>query len=172
MRLHWPRPWLLTLVLQGLVGTALAQVDEATIRTQTLMLLKMHFPDAELKPTGEGGFVFAHKTREFVLYSADKTGEWQSPSTETGPDTGGFLVKVVIAPEPWTGALVIPSVTTVDRYMFQHTHVIRESKDGRSHIWSSIRNPRYKGHAELRDQLMRLFNSFGEDTLPKELIAP
>jgi hypothetical protein len=172
MKLHWPRPWLLTLVLQGLVATAWAQVDEATIRAHALILLKTHFPDAEWKPRGGGGFVFSYKTREFVLYSGDKTGAWQPPSTETGPDSGGFMVEFVVNPEPWGGALVIPFADTEDRYVFQDSLVVRESKDGRSHIWASIKNPRYKDHGELRDRLLLLFNAFGEDVLPKQLTVP
>jgi hypothetical protein len=150
----------------------LAQVNEASIRAQTLLLLKTQFPDAELKPTNTGGFAFSHKTREFVTYSGDKTGEWQTPKTVPGPDSGGFMVEFVVNRKPWSGALAIPFADTEDRYVFQESLVVRESEDGRSHIWASIKNPRYRGHGELRDRLLQLFNAFDEDALPKALTAP
>jgi hypothetical protein len=66
----------------------------------------------------------------------------------------------MIRNEPRVSALEIPYIETLDLYVFQETHVIKQTHDGASFIWVKIDNPRVNGHQELVKQLSALFNTF------------
>ena len=158
---------LLVLVALLTVQQTLAAADQVreqqasdVFKAKALAVLRQKFPDAAFVDEGNGSLVFALKTREFTLYRADKTGAWQQARQETGPDQGGFVVRFSLHDSPWEGALDIPHAGTQDFYVFQETLVVKASTDKKQHMWAEVLNPRFKGNAELRDQLVQLFSSF------------
>ena len=94
------------------------------------------------------------------MYRSEKTGEWQKSSNEIGPDRGGFVVQFALTNRPWEGAAVVPYIETQDLYVFQESHVIKDSADEHWHIWSIILNPPVDGHEHLRAQLSAAFTTF------------
>ncbi len=137
-----------------------AEVNPDALTAKVLALLKKEFPDAQLKRSDDGKFSFSHKTRDFTMYRSEKTGEWQKSSNEIGPDRGGFVVQFALTNRPWEGAAVVPYIETQDLYVFQESHVIKDSADEHWHIWSIILNPPVDGHEHLRAQLSAAFTTF------------
>jgi len=92
-------------------------------------LIRVHYPDAHFVLDQDKTWECLIKPRTFTLYRGNKTGEWQEACQEIGPDRGGLIVRFIIRDELWKSALDIPSIETLDLYIFQETHVIKEAKD-------------------------------------------
>ena len=53
---------------------------------------------------------FEYNTRVFVIHEALKTGEWQDPREERGPNKGGILGEILLRPGRYEGAAVAPQI--------------------------------------------------------------
>ena len=123
-------------------------------------LIRVHYPDANFNLNQDKTWECLIKPRSFTIYRGNKTGEWQKEGQEIGPDKGGLIVRFMIRHEPLVSALDIPYIETLDLYVFQETHVIKQANDGASFLWVKIDNPRIGGQVELVKQLSDLFNTF------------
>ena len=135
-------------------------VENTDLRDQVLSLLRVEFPQADMQPMEDGGFAFAHRTRTFTVYRTNKLGDWQPARENTGPDRGGFMVRFVIKPGRWEGALMVPYAGTTDLHVFLESRVIRNSADGTCYLWAEVITPPMDGRPDLRQRLVQLFNTF------------
>ena len=134
------------LIIQGMLislswtfqSSAVADEPYAPLREEALKIIRTEFPDAAFTKDAEGQYEFKTKTRSFTIYRLDKTGNWQKPSEAEAPDRGGIRVRFFVSKKPWEGALVVPYSGTKDFHVFQVTHVIKNSADGKCHIWAEI----------------------------------
>jgi hypothetical protein len=148
-----------SLLLLLLSMTLMSGVDADALRARVLDLLQEEFTDARLE-TRDGRLCFARGARDFIVYRADKGGRWQDPQTNSGPDSGGFMLSFFIAQEPWSGAAELPLIQTEDFHVFRESRVIKETRDRRGYLWAEILDPPHQGHAKLHDRLMELFSNF------------
>ena len=156
------------LIIQGMLislswtfqSSAVADEPYAPLREEALKIIRTEFPDAAFTKDAEGQYEFKTKTRSFTIYRLDKTGNWQKPSEAEAPDRGGIRVRFFVSKKPWEGALVVPYSGTKDFHVFQVTHVIKNSADGKCHIWAEILTPRIDSRERVKEKLVTLFNDF------------
>ena len=122
--MRWPVLFALVVFLVSPLRLA-AEVNPDALTAKVLALLKKEFPDAQLTKSDDGQLSFSVIPKEFALYRSDKTGKWQGPHNETGPDRGGFVVQFSLTNRPWEGALDVPYIGTEDMYIFQESQVIK-----------------------------------------------
>lgn len=146
------------------------EAPTAALNAEIASVLRKQFPDAELSRDKKDPemLYFSHNTREFVIYRALKTGEWQSPSTVLGPDKGGLIVQFSVRKGKWKGALMVPYSGTEDLYVFNETLVVRNAGDGSCHLWARVVTPRFEAPSEVAAQLVRLLNAFPIDAPVKK----
>ncbi len=150
---------LLALVASGRAAPAepTKRLDDAVAET-----LELRYRDVALArdPTLEGARVFTRNTRRFTVYRLNKSGDWQAPADVEGPDRGGISVRYRVSPGAWAGALVVPFNGTESLHVFEETLVVRNSGDGRWHIWAQVLLPKVEPATEIRDRLVETFNDF------------
>jgi|PlaIllAssembly_1097288.scaffolds.fasta_scaffold998903_1 hypothetical protein len=162
--------WLGLTVILSLTIAAAAFADHPVerVKRDAVEILRTKYPDAEFVQDKHQPYVqgFSNRMREFVIYRLNKVGEWQNPRTQQGPDRGGLSVRFYIQEGRWEGALKSPHIGTQDLYVFKETHVVKESKTGKWHIWAEIVTPRVDASEEVKNRLVRLFSDF-ESYLPE-----
>ena len=150
------------LLILPAAATALADEIPAGLRDDVLKIIRTRYPDAELRPAGDGreGLMFAERMRPFTIYMLDKTGNWQKPMDAQGPDRGGLFVLFSVKTGRWEGALVVPYTGTTDYHVFRETHVIKDAADGTRHIWAMILTPKVDAPEDVKNALVTVFSEF------------
>lgn len=152
-------------VLAGIAASqtsALSHEPFDSLREAVAQILRSEYPDASLHKDQHLGNIdtFAVNQRQFTIYRLDKVGNWQRPMEVSAPDRGGISVRFYVKQGMWTGALMVPYVGTEDLYVFKETHVVRNSHDGKWHIWAEILTPRADPPAEVMRKLVDVFDEF------------
>jgi hypothetical protein len=151
------------LMTLGAALMAAAAVDAPNaLNDEVLRIIRTKFADAVLVPDKDyqDTLRFSHNLREFTIYRLNKTGDWQKPFASQGPDRGGLFVRFYVKKGKWEGALKIPYTGTTDLYVFQETHMVKESADGTRHIWAEILTPRVDAPDKVKDELVKVFQGF------------
>lgn len=78
-------------------------------------LVKKHYPKAASHLHG-AKIHFESDTRLFMIHKQLKTGEWQDPWTERGPNSGGILGVIQLKEGKYSGAAELPQ--TFDQHYY------------------------------------------------------
>jgi len=150
-------------------GLCLAEETPEALSAEVVKTLREKYADAALTQEKDhpGMQSFSRSTREFLIYRALKTGEWQQPQSTLGPDKGGLLVRFQVTKGRWKGALEVPYSGTEDFYVFKETHVVRQAQDGSCYIWAEVLTPRFDAPSEVAAKLVKLFNEFEKYLSPR-----
>ena len=79
-------------------------------------LVRRHYPDATAHRLGNK-IHFEQDTRVFLVHEALKTRQWQDPSEERGPRTGGVLGDIEYRAGRYRGQATVPQ--TIDKRYFR-----------------------------------------------------
>ena len=154
----------LTLVLVCCVASLSASAEESFSRLEdkVIKILESKYNGVELDQDSNYSDMtrFTRNTREFIIYRLNKVGDWQKPMTVEGPDRSGISVRFRVSRGKWNGALVVPYSGTTDLNVFKETHVIRNSQDGKWHIWAEILTPKIDPPGNVKRKLVQVFNDF------------
>lgn len=100
---------------------------------------------------------FEHNTRIFVVHEALKTGEWQDPWEERGPQLGGISADIEINTGHWQGAAMVPQ--SFDKRYFTAYLMAPYSNTLDAHLQVLIKYPHNVPNGFLKE-LTDLLNNF------------
>jgi hypothetical protein len=99
--------WLfLSLAPLGL-GAEPPKCDITALYQKVSLLVRHYYPDAACQML-DGRIHFEYKTRVFLVHEALKTGEWQDPIEELGPQKGGIVGDIELREGPNISQAVVP----------------------------------------------------------------
>ena len=102
-------------------------------------LVKHYYPSASSHIV-DSNIQFEYNTRIFIVHEPLKTGEWQDPREQRGPNKGGILCDMNLIRGPYMGAAMVPQ--TFDKRYFQVLILAPYSNLYDCHLWVAIRYPR------------------------------
>jgi len=142
---------------------AVADEPFRALDEEVVKILKMVYPEAVLERDGHQN-VFACNMREFTVCKRNKTGDWQRPTQEKGPDRGGIAIRFYVKKGRWSGAMLVSprgvTTTTEDLPVFRTTTFVGNSKDGNWHIWAQIATPKTDAPVEVANRLAEAFRNW------------
>lgn len=137
-----------------------------SLDAEVVKILRTKYPDAKLEQDKyqKSHRAFVKNMREFVVYRLDKGGDWQKPMNGQGPDRGGISVRFYVEKGQWEGQLGVldggPTVNADDLHVFKETCIVRNSADGKWHIWALIVTPKVDSPKTVANELVKLFSTF------------
>ena len=144
----------------GDTSGGVTEVEPKSLREEAERILRERFPDAAFTENSIGELEYRSKCREFQIYMLYKTGEWQEAVPTIAPDRGGISVRFRVADGRWKGALAIPHSGTQDFHVFKRSLVVKNSVDGKRHIWAEVLTPKVDPPVEIKKRLLSLFHDF------------
>ena len=99
---------------------------------------------------------FEHDTRVFIVHEAYKTGEWQDPWEERGPNPGGIHCDLVLQKGPDEGAAMLPQ--TFDKRYYKVLVMARYSAKHDAHIYVHLAYPQ-----NVSSEFLRQFGTLVDD---------
>lgn len=138
----------------------------STLNDEVVAVLKFKYPNAILKEAEDQKSMrtFSRNMREFTIYRLNMTGDWQKPMQVMGPDRGGISVHFYIEKGKWEGQWAVPpyGMTSMseDFHVFKETTLVGNARDGKSHIWIRILEPKVDAPKTVVTKLLTIFGKW------------
>lgn len=114
-----------------------------------------------LSARGDGWMHFEKNKRTFIVYRQLKTGAWQPPSEEVGPDMDGIRVAIHETVGSYTGSGdVDANVTGLNLYVWDEYTVIKTNLTNSKHITLHFQIPNKRKYEDVVDPLIALAMSY------------
>jgi hypothetical protein len=101
---------------------------------------------------------FEYHTRTFVIHEPLKTGEWQDPFEQKGPQKGGILCDIALIKGTYLGAAIVPQ--TFDKRYYSLLLMAPYSTTNDCHLYVHLLYP-HDVKAEFLNQFHEIINNYG-----------
>ena len=142
----------------GIVPSRAAELQNPALKplySELRILFRKYYPEATSHLLKDE-IHFEHETRIFIVHEPLRTGEWQDPWPERGPQRGGILCDLTLQKGKYPGAAAVPQ--TFDKRYFKLLVMAPYSSKRDVHLYVHLSFP-----ADVKSDFLKEFTALVDD---------